>query len=144
MLEGGEVILLDGPMGAGKTTFTRGLAEGLGVHNPRQVRSPTFALCVQHPGPIELVHVDLYRIESGGSVGYAAFEALGLEFDELGGPGRVLVVEWGERWLEPPDDHVAIRFVRVAESPELRRLVVTATGETSRDAVRRWYEAAAS
>ncbi|MCA9715891.1 MAG: tRNA (adenosine(37)-N6)-threonylcarbamoyltransferase complex ATPase subunit type 1 TsaE, partial [Myxococcales bacterium] len=49
-LQGGEVLLLDGPMGAGKTTFTRALAEGLGVDDPRQVRSPTFALCVEHPG----------------------------------------------------------------------------------------------
>ncbi len=125
-LRGGEVLLLDGPMGAGKTTFTRALAEGLAVDNPRQVRSPTFALCVEHPGPIPLVHIDLFRLEPGGhqAAGYAAFEALGLDFEDdwLYAPDRVLVVEWAERWRSPPVDHLAVRLEHLADDASQRRL----------------------
>ncbi len=146
-LRGGEVLLLDGPMGAGKTTFTRALAEGLAVDDPRQVRSPTFALCVEHPGPIPLVHIDLFRLEPGAqqAAGYAAFEALGLDFEDdwLYAPDRVLVVEWAERWRSPPPDHVAIRLAHVAGDPSVRRLEVarpSAEAERAGAALIRWAE----
>ncbi|MCA9692626.1 MAG: tRNA (adenosine(37)-N6)-threonylcarbamoyltransferase complex ATPase subunit type 1 TsaE [Myxococcales bacterium] len=127
-LRGGEVLLLDGPMGAGKTTFTRALAVGLGVEHPERVRSPSFALCVEHEGPRPLVHIDLFRVDLDdreATSGHAAFEALGLDFDELGGPRRVLVIEWAERWSDPPDDHLAIRIDRVTGAPSVRRLSAT-------------------
>lgn len=141
-LQGGEVLLLDGPMGAGKTTFTRALAEGLGVDDPRQVRSPTFALCVEHPGPVSLVHVDLFRLDAprdGQLAGFAAFEALGLDFEEdwFFGPDRVVVVEWAERWRSPPADHLALRLDHHADAA-LRRLSITGAAGRSLAALKRW------
>jgi tRNA threonylcarbamoyladenosine biosynthesis protein TsaE len=131
-LRGGDVVLLVGPMGAGKTTFARALAEGLGVHRPERVSSPTYTVCMVHPGPIGLVHVDLFRlieaVGEAGSVGSSAFEALGLEHDELPGPGRILLVEWGDAWADPPADHLLITFEVVPDSEQSRRIGVLGAG----------------
>ncbi|MGD9691592.1 MAG: tRNA (adenosine(37)-N6)-threonylcarbamoyltransferase complex ATPase subunit type 1 TsaE [Phycisphaerales bacterium] len=102
-LRGGDVILLIGEMGAGKTRFVRGLARGLG-HDPRKVHSPTFVLAnvygvdADEDGEgggasgarMELRHVDAYRLEE-------AEEAEGLGWDRLADDRGVLVIEWGER-----------------------------------------------
>jgi tRNA A37 threonylcarbamoyladenosine biosynthesis protein TsaE len=77
---------------------------------------------MHHPGPIELIHVDLFRLGEAGPVAGAAFEALGLEHDELPGPSRVLVVEWSELWADPPKQHLAITLSRIADRPDVRRL----------------------
>lgn len=122
-LRGGDVILLRGPMGAGKTTLTRALARGLGVARPERVCSPTYTVCMIHPSlPARpgLVHLDLFRLGEQGPVGSAAFEALGLEHDELPGPARVLVIEWSELWLDPPAEHLRISLAR---TPDDRRAV---------------------
>jgi tRNA threonylcarbamoyladenosine biosynthesis protein TsaE len=87
--QGGEVVLLSGELGAGKTAFVRGLAGGLGV-DPDEVASPTFVLLTSHPGRLTLHHADLYRLRGGGDD-----RELGLE--ELPGPRGVLAVEWAER-----------------------------------------------
>ena len=122
-LRGGDVVLMRGQMGAGKTTFTRALARGLGIARPERVCSPTYTVCMIHPGPVELVHVDLFRLGEGdGSVGGAAFESLGLEHDELPGPARVLVVEWSELWADPPLEHLEISLTRVLGHDEVREL----------------------
>lgn len=86
-LRTGDVLLLSGELGAGKTTFVRGLALGIGSAAP--VASPTFQLVRVYPGRVQLAHVDLYRIES-----QAELADLGL--DELADQGAV-VVEWGDR-----------------------------------------------
>jgi tRNA threonylcarbamoyladenosine biosynthesis protein TsaE len=86
---GGEVILLSGELGSGKTAFVRGLAGGLGVE-PDEVSSPTFVLLTSHPGRLTLHHADLYRLRGDGDDG-----ELGLE--ELPGPRGVLAIEWAER-----------------------------------------------
>ena len=127
-LRGGEVLLMRGEMGAGKTTFARALAEGLGVDRPQRVCSPTYTICMMHPGPVELVHIDLFRLGEDGPVSTAAFESLGLEHDELPGPERVLLVEWSELWAEPPSEHLEISLERVAGVTAVRRLAWAARG----------------
>ena len=88
-LRAGDVLLLSGNLGAGKTAFVRGLAEGLGL-DPRDVSSPTFTLVHEYRGGrLTLYHVDLYRLER------AATEDLGLE--ELGARDGVLAIEWPDR-----------------------------------------------
>ena len=86
-LRAGDLILLTGPLGAGKTTFVRGLARGAG--SEAQVASPTFQLVRIYPGRVQLSHVDLYRVKAAG-------ELADLGLDELLEVGAV-VVEWGDR-----------------------------------------------
>lgn len=83
----GDIVLLTGELGAGKTTFVRGLAQGTG--SKADVASPTFQLVRIYPGRVQLAHVDLYRVESSTEL-----RDLGLE--ELAEDGAV-VVEWGDR-----------------------------------------------
>lgn len=86
-LRAGDVVLLIGDLGAGKTTFVRGVARGTGSR--ADVASPTFQLVRVYPGRVQLAHIDLYRIDSN-----AELRDLGL--DELADTGAV-VVEWGDR-----------------------------------------------
>ena len=86
-LKPGDIVLLTGELGAGKTTFVRGLAQGTGSN--AQVASPTFQLVRIYPGRVRLAHVDLYRVES-------STELRDLGLDELAQDGAV-VVEWGDR-----------------------------------------------
>ena len=88
----GDMVLLTGELGAGKTTFVRGVARGTASVAP--VASPTFQLVRVYPGKVQLAHIDLYRIETPSELG-----DLGL--DELLDQGAV-VVEWGDR-LDAPD-----------------------------------------
>jgi len=90
-LSGGEVMLLDGPLGAGKTQFIKGLGEGLGV--PTVINSPTFNIVKSHQGRLALHHIDLYRLDSEPEIA-----DLGLE--DLQSQDAVLAVEWAERY--PP------------------------------------------
>lgn len=83
----GDLVLLSGELGAGKTTFVRGIARGCGSAAP--VASPTFQLVRIYPGRLQLAHVDLYRLEKGD-------ELRDLGLDELLDAGAV-VVEWGDR-----------------------------------------------
>lgn len=86
-LSGGEVLALFGPMGMGKTAFTRGIARGLGVRG--EVSSPTFALVHEHEGTVPLYHFDMYRVTSWDDLYSTGF------FDYLESDG-VLVIEWSE------------------------------------------------
>ena len=91
-----SVVLLIGNLGAGKTTLTKGIAEGLGAATRDEVTSPTFTLI--HEYSESLYHIDLYRLETASAVA-----SLGL--DELFDREAIIVVEWGERFrqLMPPD-----------------------------------------
>jgi tRNA threonylcarbamoyladenosine biosynthesis protein TsaE len=86
-LRAGDLVLLTGELGAGKTTFVRGVARGTGSSAP--VASPTFQLVRMYAGRVQLAHVDLYRIET-------LSELADLDLDELLDAGAV-VVEWGDR-----------------------------------------------
>lgn len=108
-LEAGDVLLLEGPLGSGKTTFVRGLARGLGVAG--RVASPTFQLVRVYPGRPSLVHADLFRLQEP----QAALADLGL--DELL-EQAVAAIEWGDRLSWP--GAVRIRFEE--EGPDRRRL----------------------
>ena len=83
-------ILLFGDLGAGKTTFTRGLAAGFGVEQVDDVSSPTFTLINEYKGRTRVFHIDLYRIEAG------ELRGLGLE-DIFDDPNAAVIVEWAER-----------------------------------------------
>jgi tRNA threonylcarbamoyladenosine biosynthesis protein TsaE len=88
-MSAGDWVVLEGPLGAGKTAFVRGLARGLGI-DPRLVHSPTYTLVSEYAGRVALAHVDLYRVADAREL-----EELGLE--ELVERGIAVAVEWGER-----------------------------------------------
>ncbi len=90
-LKAGSVISLHGNLGSGKTTFIKGIALGLGLKNPDDVKSPTFALMHTYASAIPLYHFDLYRLESEREVANIGFE----EF--VNDPGAITCVEWGAR-----------------------------------------------
>ena len=89
-LQSGDLVLLFGDLGAGKTTMTQGIAQGLGVAENEYVRSPSFTLINEYRGRIPIFHIDLYRIESAPEL-----ENLGLE-EVLISEGAS-IVEWAER-----------------------------------------------
>lgn len=102
-LRAGDLVLLTGPLGAGKTTLTRGIGEGLGVRGP--VQSPTFVIARTHPslvGGAPLVHVDAYRLSDGGEL-----DDLDLDFD-----GSVVVAEWGAEMVDRPDSWLEVVIER--------------------------------
>ncbi|HXU40262.1 MAG TPA: tRNA (adenosine(37)-N6)-threonylcarbamoyltransferase complex ATPase subunit type 1 TsaE [Blastocatellia bacterium] len=107
-LEGGEIFLLSGELGAGKTVFAKGLAAGLDI-DPSDVTSPTFTLVNAHEGRLRFYHVDLYRLDAGAH--------LGLGLDEiLGDDKAVTLVEWAERLALVPTRGIAVEMVYVSTS----------------------------
>jgi tRNA threonylcarbamoyladenosine biosynthesis protein TsaE len=121
-LQVGDVVALTGALGAGKTTFAQGLAAGLGVPANRPVTSPTFALANEHPGRINFVHVDFYRIRSS-----AELPELGLDeaFDRA-----AMAIEWAERFPDSlPADFLQITLA--AEPDGTRILRASSNGPRS-------------
>ena len=112
-LGGGDVLLLYGDLGAGKTAFVRGLARGLGA-SPDDVSSPTFTLIQEYRGRLTLYHVDLYRLQS--------IEAGDLGLEELRMDDAIVAIEWAERWNERPPDAWEITFEHQGE--DRRRIQV--------------------
>jgi tRNA threonylcarbamoyladenosine biosynthesis protein TsaE len=113
-LRGGDVLLLHGDLGAGKTAFVRGLARGLGA-SPEDVSSPTFTIIQEYRGRLTLYHVDLYRLQP--------LEAADLGLDELADRDAVVAVEWAERWNERPADAWEVRFEHQGE--DRRRILMS-------------------
>lgn len=122
LLRAGDVVLLQGPLGAGKTALTQGIGDGLGLES--QVTSPTFILMGAHRGEggrPSLYHADLYRLTDPAEV-----EDLHLE--EQAGDG-VLVVEWPERAFEElPAEHLLIVLETQPGEPNARKLTCVASG----------------
>lgn len=120
-LRGGEIIAVEGPLGAGKTTLIKGIAEGLGVADTSEVRSPTFVLLRTYEGrassgAVSIHHLDAYRLRDGA------------DFDDMGGRDllgndTVLVIEWADRVASGlPDGRIRISMEHV--NPETRKITV--------------------
>lgn len=120
-LQSGDVVLLYGDLGAGKTAFVRGLAEGLGI-DPQEVSSPTFTIVQQYSGGrVPLLHVDLYRIAP------EEVDALGLA--ELG-ESSITAIEWAERLPRVPRAGIRVDLQHAGES---RRSISMAPGRSLDD-----------
>jgi tRNA threonylcarbamoyladenosine biosynthesis protein TsaE len=117
-LQGGEVITLTGDLGAGKTSFTQGLAKGLGVQ--RHVNSPTFTLIKEYQGDsLALYHMDVYRVDN-------EFEELG--FDEYFYGSGVCVIEWPEMIQgQLPQDRIDITILKKGD--EAREIMLEPHGD---------------
>jgi tRNA threonylcarbamoyladenosine biosynthesis protein TsaE len=90
-LSGGEILLLSGPLGAGKTMLVKGIAHALGI-DEEDITSPSFTLVNPHEGRLLLYHIDLYRLDEGASAAHA------VDLDEiLTNERAVVIIEWGER-----------------------------------------------
>lgn len=132
-LHKGDVIVLEGDLGAGKTQFAQGLAEGLGIRGA--VTSPSFNILLQYgDGRIPLYHFDLYRLESGDELEDIAY------FETLEGEG-VSLVEWGSKFPEAlPCDYLEVRITpkENSEGEEIRQIRVHSFGVRSRDLLQAW------
>ena len=114
-LKGGEIFLLRGDLGAGKTVFAKGLASGLGI-KPDDVTSPSFTLVNSHEGRLRFFHIDLYRLDFGSQ------ENLGLrEIFEDG--NAVTVIEWAERLNVVPAGSTALEMSYISNAD--RRIVIS-------------------
>jgi tRNA threonylcarbamoyladenosine biosynthesis protein TsaE len=90
-LTGGEILLLSGPLGAGKTLLVKGMCSALGIAE-EEVTSPSFTLVNPYAGRLQLYHIDLYRLDEGASAAHA------VDLDELlSDEHAVIVIEWAER-----------------------------------------------
>jgi tRNA threonylcarbamoyladenosine biosynthesis protein TsaE len=123
-LAAGDVIVLAGDLGAGKTAFTQGLGAGLGVTEP--IVSPTFTIARPYTGRLTLHHLDVYRLDQMA-------ELAGVGLTEMLDDDAVVVIEWGDA-IEAalPADHLEVRFA-FGEDDDDRALTISATGK-------RWAE----
>src|SRR3989441_4299660 len=120
-LRGGEIILLDGPLGAGKTMFVKGIAAGLGIDR-ENVTSPSFTLVNPHPGRLMLYHIDLYRLDEGASAAHA------VDLDEiLTDEKAVVVIEWAERLGHYPLPQNVLKISIVGDGEEPRTISMSKT-----------------
>jgi len=119
-LSGGEVILLNGPLGAGKTILVKGIARSLGL-NDEDVTSPSFTLVNPHQGRLLLYHIDLYRLDEGAAAAHA------VDLDEiLTDESAVVIIEWAERMGRYPLPAGAWRVLIAGDGDASRRISIAA------------------
>jgi tRNA threonylcarbamoyladenosine biosynthesis protein TsaE len=115
-LSGGEILLLDGPLGAGKTIFVKGIAAALGI-DPEEVTSPSFTLVNPHKGRLALFHIDLYRLDEGSTAAHA------VDLEELLSDGNaVVVIEWANRLGQYPLPSNVWRITIAGDGDEPRNI----------------------
>src|SRR3989440_10504811 len=118
-LRGGEIILLDGPLGAGKTMLVKGIASALGI-DKEDVTSPSFTLVNPHYGRLLLVHIDLYRLDEGATAAHA------VDLDEiLTDESAVVIIEWAERMGRYPLPPYVLRVSITGDGDEPRRISIS-------------------
>lgn len=124
-LRGGEVLLLSGELGAGKTLFAKGVAESLGVAED-EVTSPSFTLVNHYEGRLKLYHIDLYRLNEGAEAAHA------VDLDELlTDETAVIIIEWAERMGAYPLPEPVWRIRIEGDGDEPRRVSITAWGQAA-------------
>ena len=128
LVEAGDVVLLTGDLGAGKTVFAKGLAEGLGISDP--ITSPTFNILLVHHGRLPLYHFDLYRLDGADQLEDLDYWGT-LEADGIS------VVEWGDRFDEALPAAYLLVSVGIADD-DVRRITWRAEGARNADIARRW------
>ena len=123
LLQAGDVLVLTGDLGAGKTTFTKGLALGLGIS--QMIKSPTYTIVREYEGRLPLYHLDVYRIEG---------DADSIDLDEFLFGGGVTVIEWGHLLGEDlPDSYLELEILKEAEG---RCLHFTAHGSRAEQLIK--------
>jgi tRNA threonylcarbamoyladenosine biosynthesis protein TsaE len=124
LLEPSDVVLLAGPLGAGKTELVKGIASGLGVTDT--VVSPTFTIAREYAGRLRLLHVDVYRLDTAQEVVDLGLEDLAA--DAGAGPDAVTVVEWGDAVAGLlPTDHLLV-WIDLGEHEHTRHLRIEPSG----------------
>ena len=120
-LSGGEIILLNGRLGAGKTMLVKGVAHALGI-DEEEVTSPSFTLVNPHHGRLLLYHIDLYRLDEGASAAHA------VDLDEiLTDEDAVVIIEWAERMGRYPLPPYVLRVSITGDGDEPRRISISQT-----------------
>ncbi|MGZ4104967.1 MAG: tRNA (adenosine(37)-N6)-threonylcarbamoyltransferase complex ATPase subunit type 1 TsaE [Actinomycetota bacterium] len=123
-LRGGDVIVLSGDLGAGKTTFVQGAAAGLGVR--AHVTSPSFVLVREYAGRVRLIHIDVYRLTS-------LEELIDLGYEEIFAPDAVAFIEWGDVVAGAlPEDRID---VDIRSEDDTRRITISAVPSARLDSM---------
>ena len=124
LLEKNDVLILTGELGAGKTTLTKGLAKGLGIH--QMIKSPTYTIVREYEGRLPLYHLDVYRIEG---------DADSIDLDEFLFGSGVTVIEWGYLLGEAlPADYLELEILKDGEG---REIVFHAHGQRAAELLQR-------
>lgn len=120
-LKSGDIVVLSGELGSGKTTFTKGMAKGLGIKDWAKVCSPTFVIMNSYRGEKVLYHFDFYRLNSPSEIKETGF----YEFVNMDG---ITVVEWGEKFKQVfPEKTIWVHFKYIDENQRL--ITIQSRGE---------------
>lgn len=120
LMSGGDVIILSGELGAGKTTIAKAISKGLGLQNVNQVISPSYAIINEYIAGIKIYHFDLYRISSQDEL----YEIGAFEYFQSDG---VCIVEWGEKFIDSmPKERLEILLEHAGKNE--RKITLTPVG----------------